>query len=214
MVFTGNNITPRGDLASRALMTRISVDRPDPENREFRHPDPFGWTLDHRGQILEALYTILVGNPRLYEKDKDEKTRFKEWQRVVGSAIEHAAELAGQDVDFAKLFAEVEAEDEETASLAETLACLDKRAKGAAFKSAEVLAWANNEDDDGRMLRAFLAGPAGTLTTRGITHKLKAAADAPTPVNGAVWTLRATKKPHANMTEFDIQKAQQGGAQW
>jgi hypothetical protein len=35
-VFTGNNITPRGDTASRSLNARLSVDRPDPENRAFK----------------------------------------------------------------------------------------------------------------------------------------------------------------------------------
>jgi hypothetical protein len=42
--FTGNNIAPRGDMASRSLNARLAVSRPDPENREFRHPDPIAWT--------------------------------------------------------------------------------------------------------------------------------------------------------------------------
>ena len=63
--FTGNNIGPRGDLASRSLHIRLDVDRPDPENREFKHPDPIGWTEDKRAEILQALYTILLGNPML-----------------------------------------------------------------------------------------------------------------------------------------------------
>ena len=42
--FTGNNIGPRGDLASRSLHIRLEVDRADPENRSFRHPDPIAWT--------------------------------------------------------------------------------------------------------------------------------------------------------------------------
>ena len=210
MVFTGNNILPKGDLASRTLMARILVDRPDPENRAFAHPDPFQWTLDHRGQILEALYTLLTGNPRLYERGKDEKTRFKEWQRMIGSAIEHAAEHAEQGVDFVQLFAEVEKEDEETASFAEAMECLDKRANGASFKSAEVFAWANGEDDDARTLKAFLEGASGAMTTRGITRKLKAATDAPTIVgDSAVWALRATTAAHANLAQFKIDKTGQ-----
>ena len=36
--FTGNNIAPRGDLASRSLQVRLEVDRADPENRPFKHP--------------------------------------------------------------------------------------------------------------------------------------------------------------------------------
>ena len=43
-IFTGNSITPRGDMASRSLMLALSVDRPDPENRPFVHADP---TVEH-----------------------------------------------------------------------------------------------------------------------------------------------------------------------
>jgi hypothetical protein len=78
--FTGNNIGPKSDQASRSLEVRITTDRPDPENRAFKHPDPIGWTRDHRGQILRSLYTIMLGNPQLKpgERGPDE-TRFKEW---------------------------------------------------------------------------------------------------------------------------------------
>ena len=54
MFFTGNNIHPHEDQASRSLEVSLDTDRPDPENREFKHPDPMGWTRDHRGQILGA----------------------------------------------------------------------------------------------------------------------------------------------------------------
>src|SRR5262249_17482169 len=52
-LFTGNNVGPRRDLASRSLQARIEVDRPDPENRYFRHPEPIEWTEAHRRQILK-----------------------------------------------------------------------------------------------------------------------------------------------------------------
>ena len=94
-LFTGNNIGPRGDLASRSLHIRLSVDRIDPENREFTHPDPIGWTDNHRAELMAAFYTILLGNPMLQEpRDAAGKTRFRMWYRLVGSAIEHAAKLA------------------------------------------------------------------------------------------------------------------------
>jgi hypothetical protein len=64
-LFTGNNVGPKGELASRNLTARLEVDRPDPENREFQHSDPIDWTEGHRGNILRALYVILIGNPQL-----------------------------------------------------------------------------------------------------------------------------------------------------
>ena len=66
-LFTGNNISPCGDLASRSLTIRLRVDRTNPENRTFRHPDSVPWTEDHRAKILAALYTLLIGNPMLRE---------------------------------------------------------------------------------------------------------------------------------------------------
>ena len=88
--FTGNNIAPRGDLASRSLEIRFELDRYDPENREFKHPDPVGWTDNNRAEILGALYTILLGNPTLKKsRNAPMKTRFKMWWRLVGSAVEH-----------------------------------------------------------------------------------------------------------------------------
>ena len=91
--FTGNNIGPKGDSTSRSLMVRLEVDRADPENRSFKHNDPIGWTEAHRGQIMNALYTVLLGNPFLDTPlDTECQTRFKVWWRLVGSAVEHAAE--------------------------------------------------------------------------------------------------------------------------
>ena len=91
-LFTGNNIGPKGDLASRSLQVRLEVDRPDPENREFTHSDPIGWTEAHRGEILQSLYVLLLGNPNLRADTKvTPQTRFKDWWWLVGSAIEHAA---------------------------------------------------------------------------------------------------------------------------
>jgi hypothetical protein len=94
-VFTGNNVGPKGDLASRSLQVRLDVERVDPENREFRHPDPIGWTQASGAEILGALYTILLGNPALdLPRGAAMKTRFKMWYHLVGSAVEHAAQCA------------------------------------------------------------------------------------------------------------------------
>jgi hypothetical protein len=123
--FTGNNVGPRGELASRSLHVRLEVDRPDPENRSFHHPDPIAWTKDHRAEILRALYTILIGNPML-EKPHDApmKTRFKIWYRLIGSAVEYAAEQAGEEIDFQNLFRSLEEEDVEETSLAQVLSLM------------------------------------------------------------------------------------------
>lgn len=90
MALTGNNLRPAGDLASRTLLCRLDVDRVDPENRSFRHVDPIAWTVQNPGELLRALYTIVLANPQL-KTPVEPQTRFKEWWHLVGSAIEHAA---------------------------------------------------------------------------------------------------------------------------
>jgi hypothetical protein len=74
--------------------------------------------------------TILLGNPALkLPHNAPTKTRFKMRQRLVGSAVEHAASLVMRDSaetpseagDFKKLFFDTEADDEETIYLAEFL---------------------------------------------------------------------------------------------
>jgi hypothetical protein len=110
MAFTGNNISPKGDLASRSLVVRLAVSRADPENRNFQHPDPIGWTLANRRRILAALYMIMLA-PR--ETPKQAKTRFKDFWTLVGQPIELVS-----GVDFAELFKRSDGLDEETGAVA------------------------------------------------------------------------------------------------
>ncbi|MBV8093404.1 MAG: hypothetical protein JO110_09240 [Acetobacteraceae bacterium] len=132
-MFTGNNIGPRGDSVSRGLQSRLCVNQPDPENRDFKHPDPIGWTLANRGKILEALYIVLLGNPQL-KKHNVPETRFKAWWHLVGAAVEHAASLVQKDKDptlrFKDLFSMLESEEEQTTGLAEVLQTIQQKWPG------------------------------------------------------------------------------------
>ena len=160
--FTGNNIAPRGDMASRSLVCRLEVERPDPENRAFRHPDPVGWTLRNRARILRALYILLRWNPQVRASAAervDSKTRFKAWWDLVGAPLELAAMLAcdaqaaaeaGQGggpfrcapepVDFGALFAAGEAEEEETSGMRELVLLLREAFGERLFSAADLAA--------------------------------------------------------------------------
>jgi hypothetical protein len=144
--FTGNNIGPRDDLASRNLTIRLEVDRADPENRPFTHPDPVAWTEANRGKILNALFTVLLGNPRLLDKaPPPARTRFKDWYHLVGSAVEHAVTLSGGSVDFQGVFLTQEEDDEGSSSLADALTALaNKWANAATFTAGNVAALIND----------------------------------------------------------------------
>jgi len=228
-IFTGNNITPRGDLASRSLPLRLAVDRPDPENRLFAHPDPIIWTEVNRGRILRALYTILLGNPRLRDRNPEQApTRFKMWWHLVGSAVEYAAEqhvrIAEEEVRclvfepdttcppapirFAALFLASEADEEQSAGLATVLDVLRRRWPDG-FKSADVASYAGEAEEGAIAFRAALEQASGKVLTLISSSKigwlLKGLIDAPVVVGEITLVLRrATSHEGAEFTVREI----------
>jgi hypothetical protein len=122
-LFCGNNVGAKGDSASRSLEVKLSVQHAHPENRNFTHADAVLWTEQHRGEILKAVYTIMLGNPALgLSRDAPMPTRFKDWYRLIGSGIEHGAKLCveagvigAETVDFRALFIDQEQDAEQLA---------------------------------------------------------------------------------------------------
>src|SRR5262249_52730482 len=157
------------------------------------------WTLDHRGQILAALYTILAGNPRLRTKPKDRepaRTRFKKWWHLVGSAIEHAADLAGQPMDFGRIFLAVDADDEESASLAEALQCLNELSHGHEFSTGNVYDWMAAGGTLAQTLQSFFSSRDGVPPKKTINTKLRANTETPVWVGEEIWILKSQKDSH------------------
>ncbi len=223
--FTGNNVGPCGDLASRCLNIRLAVDRPDPENRHFEHPDPIDWTDAHRADILRALYTILLGNPVLTKRDGAKaKTRFKTWWRLIGAAVEHGAKLIVQQLDFQELFTSQEEDDEETASLADALAVMRRRWP-TTFKANDIADLINRKDADAGLpldtlremnadsatLRDFLFGstPPGHVTTpKSGGKRLRAHGDEPVKVGDQTLVLRRSMD-RADVSNFWVGEPEQ-----
>jgi hypothetical protein len=209
-VFTGNNVTPRGDMASRSLMARMAVDRPDPENRVFKHADPIAWTEANRGRILSALYTILRGNPRLHaDNPGPAKTRFKMWWHLVGSAIEYAAEqhdattfpsdatgttsCPPKTISFCAMLLDGEADEEQTSSLATVLDVMHSRWPQG-FKASDVATFAGQAREEAIEFKAALEAASGKslpiITATMVSWRLKALKDAPVMVGDDLLVLR------------------------
>lgn len=208
--FTGNNVTARGDLASRSLSARLSVDRTDPENREFVHPDPIGWTERRRAEILAALFTILLGNPRFREFNaKPAETRFKAWWHLVGAAIENAASQQQQrmrfvgdpptcpaiQVRFRDLFLDGETDDEMGNALANVLETLRARYPGmTAFQASDVAVFAGAADYSAINFKAALELASGKglpiISSQAVSARLRAIKDRPTKVGKQLLALR------------------------
>lgn len=219
-LFTGNNIAPRGDMASRSLLARLAVDRPDPENREFRHPDPVGWTEAHRGNILCALYTVMLGNPRLRSQDAGSaETRFKTWWQLIGSAIEHGAGLLVEEaeafvvdaprsapparISFREMFNAFEAEEEQSSALATVLDVLHSKWPHG-FKASDLASFMGAADETAIDFKASLELAAGNpmlvVTATVITWRLKALVEAPVRVGEGVLVLQyAPYRGHGGM---------------
>jgi hypothetical protein len=228
--FTGNNVGPKGDLASRSLQARLDVDRVDPENRPFKHPDPIGWTRAHRAEILRALYAVALGNPALKEaRDAPMKTRFKMWQRLVGSAVEHAArceaetdpdrdEVPDQVLDFSALFVDQEGEDEDATSLGEMLEALTHAAADYAYavgrqskdlKASDVVYMLNKmtANENAQTVRTFLFPDKSSgeqVNARGVTRQLKKYVGAPVRHDKKIIVLRAIMDRHDEVLKFEV----------
>jgi hypothetical protein len=209
-VFTGNNLVPRGDMASRTLTIRLSAGRPDPENRTFMHTDPIAWTEAHRGRILSALYTILLGNLRLTAIGPSApETRFKPWWQLVGAAVERAArehqahvealtiernhDCPPAPVAFRKLFLDGEADEEQASSLGEVLRRLRERwPRGCQARA--IAAYVRCGEEDAVEFMAALEQASGkaikVISATTITWRLKALVDAPVALDDAVCALR------------------------
>jgi hypothetical protein len=225
-MFTGNNISPRGDMASRSLVARLSVDRPDPENRQFVHDDPIAWTVAHRGNILEALYILMLGNPRLKDRDPSgAQTRFKMWWHLVGSAVEHGAKMHAEhvaalvidpnvgcpatEISFKKLFLDGEQHEEQTSSLATVLDTLRTKWPSG-FKASDLAFYLGATDTESIELKGALEQASGKslpiLTPTAVTWRLKALVDAPVLIGDHVWVLKYAASGSGNGGEFTIRR--------
>lgn len=72
---TGNNLTFRGDLPSRALLCRIDAKVERPEERTFSILDLPGHLLEHRRRLVAAALTIL----RAYHVAGRQRQRLRPW---------------------------------------------------------------------------------------------------------------------------------------
>ncbi len=230
--FTGNNIGPRGDSASRSLQVRLEVDRADPENRTFTHPDPVGWTEAHRGRILAALYTILLGNPRLrVTSPAQAATRFKTWLHLVGSAVEYAAKQHADHVNAAVMdapktcrpttisfrdqFLAQEEDDEESASLADALEAAAGAWSGT-FSAGDVAKVVNDQSEyrtheqvqRSATLREFLFPtlPGGQpATAKAVAKRLKRHVGEPVRREDRTLILRTWHDLHSKQIAYSVE---------
>ena len=223
-VFTGNAIGPRGDMTSRSLMLALNVDRPDPENRAFVHPDPLAWTKANRRKIVQALYVLLVAGALNRAQDQETKTRFKSWWALVGWPMEYAAGLLGIKVDCTELMRAGEAGDEEASATSAALTILHETWPKDSFSAKAVvkvieakdIKWADPAavDEVAKAQAEALADALGELDGRRLdrptAHKIgklfqKRLVGRPALIrNDQIATLRRTKDHEKNKYRVEV----------
>ena len=124
VVLTGNALQMGGDSGSRTLTIELTADRPDPENREFKHPDILGWCDRNRDPDPQGGTDHPARQPDAAEpnrKDRDTVQSLVRPGRLGGRA---RGRLAGMPARMVDLFAQSEGEDDTVSVLAELLGLL------------------------------------------------------------------------------------------
>ena len=138
-IFTGNSITPRGDMASRSLMLALNVDRPDPENRASRMPIRWPGRRPTGRRSCARSTRLLIAGALNRPRQQEAKTRFKTWWSLVGWPMEYAAGLLGTTVDCTELMRAGEVGDEEATAASAALTILQEIWGAAAFTARDVV---------------------------------------------------------------------------
>ena len=138
--FNGNNVGPKGDMTSCSFRITINVDRPDPENRSFEHPDPLEWTAQNRPTILRCLYTILIYGCQNRPAGQVQKTRFKDWWSLCGWPVELAASLIGETIDCVALMKAGDSRDDEAGAASTMLSALQAEFGDKEFTAKDIVA--------------------------------------------------------------------------
>ena len=223
-IFTGNSITPRGDMASRSLMLALNVNRPDPENRAFAHADPLAWTQANRPKIVRALYTLLIAGALNRPKQQEGKTRFKTWWNLVGWPMEYAAGMIGTTLNCTDLMRAGEVEDEEASAVSVALTTMREIWGDSTFTARDVVkamapsqAWStptNTEEADKEKAEAIadaLGELVGKRLDRPTAHSIgklfqKRLVERPQWIDDGqmVAKLRKSKGHNANTYRIDV----------
>jgi hypothetical protein len=155
----------------------------------------------------------VLGNPQLKAGEGQGKSRFKKWWRLVGSAVEHAADAlvdaeqyktddkkTAKPIDFGVIFSAVEAEDEEASGVGQILYILSGlpvHVAGRPFQSTDIADFIKScdeiDENDRNTLCQFFdtSGRRGTdIPAITIGKRLKTIMDAPVQVGPLMMVMK------------------------
>ena len=145
------------------------------------------------------------------------------WWRLIGSALEHAAELAGKELDFQTLFLSQEEDDEESSSLGEFLTVLEARNwptataqhRAPGFDANDIAQALNGRGlydttathEGNQIMREFLfpkAVPGTTFTSKAVGKRLKPHLHEPVRHGERTLCLKATWDGHKETMRYFV----------
>jgi hypothetical protein len=169
--FTGNNITPAEDFASRVLQIELCPETESPDRRTFTRKNIIEWTADNRPEVLRHLCILVAGFLRSGVQVDVCPTRFTQWDRLVRYPIIWAG---GSDV--AQVFDRNKSEDPYRAARADFFADWHRVFGASWIMPGELAERISDEfDEDVRSLRRYFAesSPIGEVSGRTVTGHLK-----------------------------------------
>jgi hypothetical protein len=197
----GNNLAFKGDLPSRAIISRMDAGMEHPETRKFKR-DLLTYIPDHRGEIVAAALTamrgfVVAGRPMNFEP-----SRFKAFDALVRGCLtwigepdpmESQAGIEESDPVRADLDAIIEAMRK----------CFDERSAVTHPTARDIVARANQNDDDGRELASVLrAHMTNDINVNAVSRLL---GDCRDTIVGR-FRIRREVDRHAKLTRFWVER--------
>jgi hypothetical protein len=198
----GNNLTFGGDLPSRAIISRMDAGMEHPEIRKFKL-DLLTYIPEHRGEIVAAALTAMLGYVAAGRPMKFEPSRFKAFDTLVRGCLiwcgepdpmESQASIAESDPGQADIAAIIDA----------MWKCFDEES-GAAFPTAkDIVTRAKQDDDAGQELAGVLRPhmAKGIISVNAVSRLLGNYRGI--IVNGR--RIRREQDKHAKVTRFWVEQ--------
>jgi putative DNA primase/helicase len=179
LAVTGNNLRIKADTVRRVMMLSLDAGKEFPETRSFKIKNLLQHISEHRGELLQAIYTIQLAHARAGYPEADEAQigSFEEWGRVAAAP---AIWLGyGNPLDSQK---EAREDDPERERLTKLFEVLNDMMQGKSMTAGEIKAdlestldptWGLVSDRDQAKEILLAGGRGGELTGARVSSALR-----------------------------------------
>jgi hypothetical protein len=167
---TGNGCTVSPDMRRRSLFCELFIEVERAEDRIFKQPLEVPELIDRRGEILSALYSLILDWHKAMEpKPSRSNSSFPEWARIIGGIVENAGYVCPLETPEIEAAADVDGAD-----IRSLVKVLGEGALERTFKFSEIVTAAQQ---DGLFERILPEDCEPDIKTRAVLSKLIGAYD-------------------------------------